>query len=123
MCLLLRAGGTQRLTRLVGPARAKDLIFTARFLSASEALRFGKSVCMCCACVLCVSNLVTGLVDYVASDQETASDRATTLARAILPNGTRKHLSIHAVQRIGFAGPLAVRAAKLAIDTGSQLDM
>src|SRR3712207_4125230 len=45
------AGGTQRLARLVGPAKAKDLVFTGRHVAAEEAL-------------------VMGLADAVVPDEE-----------------------------------------------------
>jgi len=35
------AGGTQRLPRLVGPARAKDIVFSGRMVTAAEALAIG----------------------------------------------------------------------------------
>ena len=35
------AGGTQRLSRLVGPAKAKDIVFSGRMVAAAEALEIG----------------------------------------------------------------------------------
>ncbi|KAK4052120.1 hypothetical protein OIV83_002414 [Microbotryomycetes sp. JL201] len=87
LAIIPGAGGTQRLSRLIGVSRAKDLIFTARALNASQAHE-------------------AGIVNYLASDSETATDKAVAVAKEILK-----------------AGPLALRAAKSAIDVGSQLDL
>lgn len=67
LAIIPGAGGTQRLPRLVGPSRAKELIFTARRIGAAEAERLG-------------------LVDRVVPAGG-ALDVALTLAREILPNG------------------------------------
>ncbi|MGQ0839808.1 enoyl-CoA hydratase/isomerase family protein [Actinokineospora sp.] len=39
--LIPGAGGTQRLTRLIGPSRTKDIVYTGRFVKADEALSIG----------------------------------------------------------------------------------
>ncbi len=80
------AGGTQRLPRLIGPSRAKELIFTGRYVDAAEAHRIG-------------------LVDQVVLPDDVL-DSAQELA-----------------QRLAAGPPLALRAAKGAIDDGLETDL
>jgi enoyl-CoA hydratase/carnithine racemase len=80
------AGGTQRLARLLGPARAKDIVMSGRMVDAQEALRIG-------------------LADRVVPAAE-VYDEAVALVQPYL------------------TGPAqALRAAKLAVDGGLDLDL
>jgi enoyl-CoA hydratase/carnithine racemase len=80
------AGGTQRLARLIGPAKAKDLVLSGRMVDAEEALRIG-------------------LADRVAP----ATEVYVTAVELLRPY---------------TSGPaLALRAAKLAIDGGLDMDL
>jgi enoyl-CoA hydratase/carnithine racemase len=80
------AGGTQRLSRLVGIGRAKELIFSGRRIGAQEALDIG-------------------LAELDGRDSS-ALDAAKRCAEQIVRNA-----------------PVAVAAAKLAVNRGSDLEM
>jgi enoyl-CoA hydratase/carnithine racemase len=80
------AGGTQRLPRLIGPSRAKEMIYTGRFVDANEALAIG-------------------LVDRVVAP-DAVYDEALALAK-----------------KLAAGAPLALRAAKAAIDRGLEVDL
>jgi enoyl-CoA hydratase/carnithine racemase len=81
------AGGTQRLPRLIGPARAKDLVMSGRFVGAEEALAIG-------------------LVDKVVPNAADVYDAAVAM-----------------VSQYATGPAAALRAAKLAIDGGLEMDM
>jgi enoyl-CoA hydratase/carnithine racemase len=80
------AGGTQRLARLVGPAKAKDIIMSGRFVDAAEALAIG-------------------------------------LADKVVPAAEVYAAARDMVKRYVNGPALALRAAKLAVDGGLQLDL
>jgi methylglutaconyl-CoA hydratase len=67
LAIIPGGGGTQRLPRLAGPGRAKELIFTGRRISAAEALAYG-------------------IVEEVVAPDELRA-RALELARRIAANG------------------------------------
>jgi len=74
-------GGTQRLARLIGKAKAKELIFTARNLSANEALQWG------------IVNKVTPVADLLKEVENTAREImkkgpiAVELAKHVVTDG------------------------------------
>ncbi len=83
LAIIPGAGGTQRLPRLVGRSRAKDLILTGRRVSAEEAEQMG-------------------------------------LVNRLAPEGQLEACALELAQSIANNGPVAVRAAKAAIDKGCE---
>jgi enoyl-CoA hydratase/carnithine racemase len=66
------AGGTQRLPRLIGPAKAKEMIYSGRFYSAQECLEMGL-----------VQKVVTGEESVIEYAQKVAARYATGPAVAL----------------------------------------
>lgn len=79
-------GGTQRLARIVGPAKAKEIIFTGAVLKAEEAREIG-------------------LVNTVVKPNELL-EKTLEMAKNII-----------------FKGPVALEAAKMAINISLNVDM
>ncbi|XP_065319776.1 methylglutaconyl-CoA hydratase, mitochondrial-like isoform X2 [Gordionus sp. m RMFG-2023] len=97
------AGGTQRLPRLIGVAKAKELIFKGSVISGAEALKLGL-----------VNEIVDG-TDHSpnSNDPENGDDRFPAFNRALQL----------AKQMINQCSPLSLRCAKQAIDEGYEISI
>lgn len=105
--LIPGAGGTQRLPRLIGPARAKDLVFSGRFVRAEEALAIG-------------------LADQVVPDDQVYQSACALAARYATGPPVALAVAKHAIdaglgtdlrtgleiERLGFAGLFATEDAR-----------
>lgn len=106
------AGGTQRLSRLVGPARAKSIVYTGRFVDAEEALRIG-------------------LVDEVHPAEEVhakaeawarqfvgAASVALRVAKDVIDRGLEVDLQTGLeIERVGFTGLFATEDQKAGMES------
>ncbi|KAK5672515.1 hypothetical protein QVD99_001275 [Batrachochytrium dendrobatidis] len=90
LAIIPGAGGTQRLCRLIGVSRAKELIFTSRVLTSSEAFDYG-------------------IVNYTVN--ESAYSKALEVARTMIPNGPvamrMAKLAVHHGSQLDLASGLA----------------
>jgi enoyl-CoA hydratase/carnithine racemase len=71
-------GGTTRLTRLVGPARSKELIFTARQFDAAEGERWGL------VNHVVVAGQLMAKAEEIASEIEASAPLAVGLAKRVI---------------------------------------
>ncbi|MGH2630516.1 MAG: enoyl-CoA hydratase/isomerase family protein [Actinomycetota bacterium] len=82
------AGGTQRLTALIGPARTRDLVFTGRFVEADEAASIGIA-----DRVLAAADVLPAAVDAARAfangpRRALAAAKAAILAATVTPGPT-----------------------------------
>ena len=105
--LIPGAGGTQRLPRLVGAAMAKDLIFTGRFVDATEALTIGL------ADKVVPDDQVYAVAREMASRYATGPAIAIAAAKQAIDAGLDTDLGTGLeLERIVFAGLFATEDAK-----------
>ena len=96
------AGGTQRLARLVGPSKAKDLIFSGRFVKADEALAIGLADRLVPAASVYEEALAW------ASQFKTAAPYALAAAKTAIDKGLGVDLATGlAIEQQQFAGVFA----------------
>jgi 3-hydroxypropionyl-coenzyme A dehydratase len=109
-------GGTQRLMRLVGPAKAKELVFTGKMISAEEAFQLG---------------LVNGVISLTSDDnlppeaakdnKEKEKERNTQIAKLL--NNKLMGECDNLAKQIAKNSFNAVKVSKMLINRGMDADL
>src|SRR6266487_717139 len=109
-------GGTQRLMRLVGPARAKELVFTGKMISADEAFQMGL--------VNCVIGLTSNdnLPPEVPKDNaEKEKERNSQIAKIL--NNKLINECVSLAKQIAKNSFNAIKVSKMLINRGMDADL
>jgi 3-hydroxypropionyl-coenzyme A dehydratase len=109
-------GGTQRLLRLVGPAKAKEMIFTGKMITADEAYQIGL-----------VNSVVSLGQDDVVPPEAPKGDAASEKARAAevskILNRKLMDASLALAREITKNSYTAVKVSKMLINRGMDADL
>lgn len=111
-------GGTQRLMRIVGPAKAKELVFTGRMITADEAFQIGL-----------VNNMVSlnsedelsAEIPAAENDKEKEKARAKSIAKQLNMKLMAECISM--AKEIAKNSSNAVKVSKMLINRGMDTDL
>ena len=109
-------GGTQRLMRLLGPAKAKELVFTGRMVSAEEAFQLGL-----------VNNVISLTSDdnlppeVAKDDKEKQKERNNQIAKLL--NNKLMNECVSLANQIAKNSFNAVKVSKMLINRGMDADL
>lgn len=109
-------GGTQRLMRLVGPAKAKELVFTGKMVSAEEAFQLGlvNSVIS----LTSDDNLPT---EAAKDDKEKQKERNNQIAKLL--NNKLMNECVSLAKQIAKNSFNAIKVSKMLINRGMDADL
>lgn len=109
-------GGTQRLMRLVGPAKAKELVFTGKMVSAEEAFQLGlvNSVIS----LTSDDNLPT---EVAKDDKEKQKERNNQIAKLL--NNKLMNECVSLAKQIAKNSFNAIKVSKMLINRGMDADL